>query len=85
MDFLTEYYGVKRMKIILDGRRVGKTKKNNWVACYSENKAFFTKKGLTKKIILHELYHYLIEAKGLEMPNRKEEKEANDYARKFLL
>ena len=37
IDFLTEYYGVRRMKIILDGRKVG----NGLGACYFENKAYF--------------------------------------------
>ena len=45
------------------------------------SKTFFTKKGLTKRTVLHELCHHLIDAKGLEIPVRKEEKEANIYAR----
>ena len=83
VNFLTEYYGVRRMKVILDGKRVGKRKANGWVACYLENKTFFTKKGLTKRTVLHELYHHLIDARGLEMPIRKEEKEANSFSREF--
>jgi hypothetical protein len=80
INFLTEYYGVKRMKIILDGKRVGK----GFSGYYLKNRAYFTKRGLTKRIILHELYHHLIDAKGLEKPFRKEEKEANIYAKTFL-
>jgi hypothetical protein len=34
--------------------------------------------------MLHEFYHPLIEAKGFEMPIRKEEKEANTYAKEFF-
>ena len=79
-NFLTEYYGVKRMKIILDGKRVGK----GYSGYYLKSKAYFTKRGLTKRIILHELYHHLKDARGLEMPIRTEEKEANGYARAFL-
>jgi hypothetical protein len=41
-------------------------------------------RGLKKRTALHELYHHLIDAKGLEIPLRKEEKEANSYARDFL-
>lgn len=68
------------MKVILDGKRVGK----GYSGYYLKNIAYFTKRGLNKRIILHELYHHLIDARGLEMPIRKEEKEANIYAREFL-
>lgn len=71
------------MGIILNGRLVGKKKSNHWVACYCNNKAYFTKEGLKKKVVLHELYHHLIEAKALEFPLRTEEKEANNYAKSF--
>jgi hypothetical protein len=80
VDYLTEYYGIRRMRIVLDGKRVGK----GYSGYYLKNKAYFTKMGLTKRIILHELYHHLIEAKGLEMPVRKEEKEANSFVTDFL-
>ena len=84
VDFLTEYYGVRGMRIILDGRRVGRRKANGWVACYLDNKTFLTKKGLSKRVVLHELCHHLINTKGLEIPFRKEEKQANFYTREFL-
>jgi hypothetical protein len=80
MDFITKYYGIKRMKVILNGRRVG----NGDAACYFKNRAYFSKKGLNRKNALHELYHHLVDANGLELPLRKEEKSANDNARKFL-
>ena len=51
INFLTDYYKVKKMKIVLNGRKVG----NKDVACYSENKAYFTKRSLRKLIILHEV------------------------------
>lgn len=41
-------------------------------------------RGLTERIILHELYHHLIDAKGFDLPIRKEEKEANAYSKSFL-
>ena len=68
------------MKLILDGKRVGK----GCSGYYLKNRAYFTKRGLTKRIILHEFYHHLIETKDSEMTIRKEEKEANNYAKKFL-
>jgi hypothetical protein len=55
VDFLTEYYSVRRMKIILNGRKVD----NGDDACYFENKAYFTKRGLKKRILLHGFYHHL--------------------------
>jgi hypothetical protein len=80
VDFLTEHYGVRKMRIILNGRKVG----NGDRACYFENKAYFTKRGLKKRTVLHELYHHLIFVKGIDKPNRAEEKEANLFARKLL-
>lgn len=67
------------MRIILDGRKVG----NGDLAVYFENKAYFTKRGLNKRTILRELYHYLIEKRNLDLPLRSEEKEANSYVKKF--
>jgi len=80
VNFLTEYYGVKRMRIISNGKKVSK----GYEAHYYEKKAYFTKRGLKKRTILHELYHHLIDAKGMEVPIRKEEKEANNYSKEFL-
>lgn len=79
VDFLTEYYGIKRMKIVLDGRKVG----NGNLACYDKRVAYFTRRGLNKSTILHELYHHVVESKGLELLGRIEEKEANDYSKNF--
>jgi hypothetical protein len=78
-DFLTEYYGVRRMKIVLNGKKVG----NGRMACYFENKAYFKKKGLKKRLVLHELYHYIAEAYELVMSERMEERKANTYTRGF--
>ena len=67
------------MRIVVNGRRVG----NGDFACYEENKAYFTKKGLTKRTVLHELYHHLVYVNGLEISDTKEERAANSYARHF--
>jgi hypothetical protein len=94
VDFLTRYYGVRRMRIVLNGRRVG----NGDLACYDprqyrvgdgphrgrENKAYFSKRGLTKRTVLHELYHHIAYAKGLDVSETKEDREASSYARDFL-
>jgi hypothetical protein len=80
VDFLTKHYGVRRMKVMLDGRRVG----NGDIACYFENRAYFTKRGLTKRTALHELYHRFIYVNGLDIAMRKEEREANEFAKRIL-
>jgi hypothetical protein len=80
VDFLTKYYRIRRMKIVLDGRRVG----NGDIAVYFQNRAYFTKRGLTKRTVLHEFYHHLVSANGQEIPNRIEEREANNYVQKVL-
>jgi hypothetical protein len=80
VNYLAPYYGIKSMRIVLDGRRTG----NGNRACYIENKAYFTKRGLGKRTVLHEFYHHLVDAKRLDLPSMTEEKEANGYARDFL-
>jgi hypothetical protein len=82
INFLTGYYEVKRMKIILNGRKVG----NGNIAIYFRNKAYFTKRGLKKRTVLHELYHHLVYAKelGFDLSSQIEENEAKAYAREFL-
>jgi len=80
VEVLTEYYGIPKMKIILNGRRVMR-------ACecdYFEGIACFTKKGLNKRNILHELYHHVVENKGIEISERKEEREANRFVREVV-
>jgi hypothetical protein len=79
VDFLANHYRVRPMRIILNGRKVGK----RYVAVYFQNRAYFTKKGLTKRTILHELYHHLVHVNGLDMSEMKEERAANAYARDF--
>lgn len=80
VDFLREYYGIRRMRIVVDGRRVG----NGDMAAYFENKAFFSRRGLNKRTVLHELCHHLISVNRLEMSETKEERAADGYARDFL-
>jgi hypothetical protein len=80
LNYLANYHGIRKMRIVLNGKKVGK----GCEGVYFSNKAFFTKKGLTKRTVLHEFYHHLIETKGLELPERTEEKEANDYAKRLL-
>ena len=84
VNYLTKYYGVREMRIFLNGRKVGKRKSNCWVACYFRNKAYFTREGLKKRIVLHELYHHIIAGRSIELTLRMEEKEANAYAKTFF-
>jgi hypothetical protein len=78
--FLTEYYSVRRMKIILNGRKVG----NRDSSCYFENKAYFTKRELKKRTVLHEFCHHFVKIKRLELSERIEEKQTNCYASEFV-
>jgi len=80
VDFLTKYYGVRPMRIILNGRKVG----NGDFAIYFQNRAYFTKRGLNKRTILHELYHHLVYVNDLDMTKTKEEKSASSYAKDFM-
>ena len=57
VNYLTEYYGVRRMRIFLNGRKVGKS----CIAYYLEERAYFKKEGLNKRVVLHELYHHLVD------------------------
>ena len=77
---LTEFYRIGRMKIIVDGRRVMRACE----ADYFEGIACFTKKGLNKRNVLHELYHHIVENNGLEMSERREEMEANLFVREVM-
>ena len=80
VNFLTKNYRVRPMRIILKGRRVG----NGDMAVYFQNRAYFTKRGLNKRTVLHELYHHLSYVSCLEMSDAKEERAANGFARDFL-
>ena len=80
VNYLTKYYGVRRMRIFLNGKKVGK----DCVGFYFKNRAYFKKEGLKKQIVLHELYHHLVDSNGLELLVKVEEKEAKMYASKFL-
>jgi hypothetical protein len=82
VNYLTRYYGIKKMKIVLDGKKVGK---KSWKACYDNGKAYFKKGGLNKRTVLHELYHHIVSVYPLEMSLTEEEKEADRFAREVLL
>ena len=77
VDFLARYYGVRRMKIVVDGRRVG----GKYLAVYEDNVAYFKKHSLKKRIVLHEFYHHLAYNKLVSSDG--EEKKAREYARKM--
>ncbi|MDT8782294.1 MAG: hypothetical protein IAX22_06570 [Candidatus Bathyarchaeota archaeon] len=83
VDYLTNHYKVRRMKIILDGKKVGAKKSNNWIGCYSKNKAYFTTRGLKQQVVLHELYHHLVEKNKIKLAIRLEEREACKFAYTF--
>ena len=80
VDVLTEYYRIPKMKIILDGRKVMK----GYECDYFEDIACFTKKGLKKRNVLHELYHHIVEAYELDIRERTEERNAKRFVREVL-
>jgi hypothetical protein len=79
VDFLTRYYGIRRMWIVLNGKRV-----KSYSAIYENNKSYFRKNGLTKRIVLHELYHHIVDCYKLEMTATEEERNANYFARSVI-
>jgi len=76
VDYLFRYYGIRRMRIVVDGRRVG----NNEEACYYKNIAYFKRRGLNKRSVLHEFFHHLADVFKLNLSVTKEEREANRYS-----
>jgi len=80
VDVLTEYYRIPKMRILLDGRKVTK----GYVCDYLEGIACFTKKGLNKRNVLHELYYHIAYNEGLEISEKKEEQEASRFVRKIM-
>ena len=77
VDFLSRYYGIRRMRIVVDGRKVG----NSYDACYYDYVAYFKKSGLNKGNVLHEFYHHLAYVYELDLSDSREEREANRYAK----
>ena len=69
------------MKIFLNGRKVGK----NCLAYYLENAAYFSKSGLKRRVVLHELYHHLVEKNQIELSILIEEREANTFSKIFII
>jgi hypothetical protein len=64
----------------LNGRKVG----NGDDACYDNCVAYFTKRELNKSNVLHELYHHVAYVYEWNMTERREETEADEYARTIL-
>jgi hypothetical protein len=80
VNFLCQYYELRRMKIVVDGRSIGK---KSWDACYDNCIAYFRKKKINKSLVLHEFYHHLVYIKKLKIAQSKEEREANEYVKSF--
>ena len=80
IDMLSRYYGIRRMKIVVDGRKVG----NSDDACYYEYVAYFKKRKLNKRNVLHEYFHHLFHVYELDLSDSREEKEANQYSKIIL-
>jgi len=79
VDLLAQYYGIRRMRITVDGRRVG----NGDEACYvcETRTAYFKRKAVDRSNVLHEFYHHLAYVRKLKLSRNKEEREAQRYAK----
>jgi len=82
VSLLARYYKIRRMKIVVDGRKVG----NSGEALYDDDTytAYFKKKGIDKFNVLHEFYHHLAYVKEWDIAEKKEEREADRYANEVL-
>lgn len=67
------------MKTVVDGRRVG----NSDDACYYDYVAYYKKKGLNKRNVLHEFFHHLAYVYDLDYSEGREEREANRYSKRI--
>jgi hypothetical protein len=83
VDFLSRYYGIRRMKIVVDGRSVGK---RSWKACYNyeTRTAYFKRKNLDRRNVMHELFHHVVFSYNLNLSKSREEREAEEYANRIL-
>ena len=79
-DVLAKYYGIRKMKLVLNGIKVG----NGCDACYGRNMAYFKKSGLNKANVLHEFFHHIAYVKKWEMTESREERGANRFTREVL-
>ena len=80
VDVLARYYGIRKMKIVRNGKKVG----NGYEASYNGNVAYFKKEGLNKTNVLHEFFHHIIYIRKLETTESAEERGANRFAREIL-
>jgi hypothetical protein len=82
IDFLSKFYRFKRMRIVVDGRKAGKGNE----ACYDSETctAYFRKRAVGKRTVLHEFYHHLASIRGWNLSRRAEENEADSFAKRVL-
>ena len=81
VDFLSRYYGIRRMRIVVDRRKVG----NSYDACYYDYVAYFKKRSLNKGNVLHEFYHHLAYVFELVLSDSTEERKASQFSRIVLV
>ena len=67
VNYLSNYYKTYKMKIIVNGRKVGKGN----LVCYLNNKSYFKKRTFNKTNILHEFYHHLIAKRKIIIENEE--------------
>ena len=67
---------LKRILVRVKSSNVSEKNKNLIMGFYDD----CVLSGLSKRNVLHELYHHIVEAKGLEMSSTEEEKQACLYS-----
>ena len=82
VNLLTKYYKIRKMKIIVNGHKVGNNNKASYN--YTNYTAFFKKNGINRFNVLHELYHHIANVENWEFSDKREEREADKYAKKIL-
>ncbi|MFB0502697.1 MAG: hypothetical protein ACETWE_02595 [Candidatus Bathyarchaeia archaeon] len=70
--FLARYYKIRRMKVVVGGRRVA----NSDEALHDDDTctAYFKKKGIDKFNVLHEFYHHLVYVNGWDISEKREKR-----------
>ena len=79
VDLLARYYRIRRMRIVVDGRKVGNSDEASYD--YDSYTAYFKKRTIGKRLVLHEFYHHLAYVEDWDMSERREEREADRFVR----
>lgn len=74
VSLLSKYYRIGRMKIVVDGNS------DEALYDYGTYTAYFKKRTIGKRLVLHEFYHHIVYVRNWDMSERREEREAERYS-----